>query len=182
MNELIRGTQTMPGTLILLLKTVEGARGRVTRLEKVRSLRGCRHGADIVPAREAIAIGGDESVGGFANRTGKEAKQGGQHSPGLRQGAQAGEDGVGADEQIFDGRAHLAQNQYGVCGALDSGAAQFAGIAGGGIAVACQDFGDDGVAGGRKAQAVAVVPLQKPANGAVAESALAVEDDQEAVL
>jgi hypothetical protein len=182
MNELISGTQTMPGTLILLLKTVEGARWRTMGLEKVRALRGCRHGADVVSAGETVAVGGDKSVGGFANRTGKEAEHRGQQPPGLGQGTQAGEDGVGADEQVFYGRAYFAKDEDSVDGAFGAGATEVSRIACGGVTVACQDLGNDGVAGGCKTQSISVISLEQPANRPVTESALAVENDQQAIL
>ena len=81
------------------------------KLQKVLTFFRGRDGTGFVPAPDAIALAGDEAVCGFADGPWDEAKDCREGWPGLRQDAQAGEDGVGANQELFDRLAGVAQYQ-----------------------------------------------------------------------
>ena len=79
-------------------------------LKEVAAFCGGGDGAGGEAAEEAVAQAGDLAIAEFTKRARNEAEKRGGHGPGLGQGAQAGEDGVGADEHVFEGCADVAKH------------------------------------------------------------------------
>ena len=162
-----------PGTRDQGPRTKEqGRRG----LQKAGALPGSGQRAGGESAPDAVAAACDDAVGEVTERARDEAQEAGREGPGTGQLGEHDGDGGGAGVQRFGWRA---------CGAEDEdGAGAGRGRAvGRGVwreAVAGEHCSDGGRAGRRKAQAIVAVAGEEPADGAIAEAAVAVVDDEQA--
>ncbi len=124
---------------------------------------------------EAIAPAGDLAIAEFAERARDETEKGCGERPRLGQGAEAGENGVRADQHLFVRSADVAQDH-------DRVSAEAGGASPLEHAVLGEDFDCSGIAAGGKAEAVFCVMAQEPANGTVAKAAFAVVEDEQASI
>ena len=112
-------------------------------------------------------MAGEEAVGGVADTSGNEARECGEEAPrGAEEGERA-EDGVGAEGEGFLQGVAVGDEDCGV---------ELVGVE----AVAGEDFGGEGVVLRGEAEAAVGVVAEEPADGELAEAAVAVvEEDVE---
>ncbi len=148
-----------------------GFLGGLSAGDETALLIGRGKGAGVEAAPDAIAPAGNEAVDGIGKEGGNEAEEDGDGWPGKAQHAKSSKDSSGANEDHGVGGEGLADDEDG------------AGSAGGlsGLRVGSEEAGDSGGVGGDEAEAVLAIAADEPLDGGVAEAAVAVVDDEEAV-
>lgn len=141
-------------------------------LEEVGAVVGGGQWAGGVAAGEAVAQVGDEAVGGVAQGERDVAGERGELGPGCGELGEAGEDGGGAGEDAGLAVGGGGEDEDGVGGGFRLAGVEVCG-------------GEEGLGGGGvgwgEAEAVVAVAAEEPADGGVAEGAVAVEEDEQAV-
>jgi hypothetical protein len=134
-------------------------------------LAGRGEGADLQTAPDAVAPAGDDAVDRIGKEDGNKSEESGYSRPGLGQFAKRSKDGSRADENLGTCGERQADDEDGARG---TGGVRRLGVC-------SEKSGEGGIAERREAQAVFSVAADEPADGGVAEAAVAVVDDEEAI-
>ena len=135
----------------------------------MQALLGSGNGAGRVTARDSIAKPCYETVSEVADRTGNQFQGNRDIEPWTGQLGEHGEDAVCPRQQTLPRASGVLDDNHGVG---NEGADVSAG----------EEIGDNRRVGRGESEAVVAVAAEKPADGAIAEAALAVIDDEQAAL